>query len=312
MSDAPSGVPENLTIGQWDPERWTSDPPAEAIHRLFTYVDDEATKAVRWYENAKRRMASASRGVRACAIVLFLLGGLAPIVSGIVGGLTTDKAVLTITQSGYGLIAVAAGLLAFDRYFGVSSGWIRYMTSLAAIERLRSEFVFDWTALLERTTAPIGSDAKLAFLARAQVFQKAVFEVVEKETTAWVAEFQSSIADLEKVVQAQRQAAEASTQAAIKQHEELRARLKKEDEDAQRKGAANIDVTGSVGPSIEVLIDRARVQEIVGRSGAIAGLAAGQREIGVRTVVNDRSVSTSRMVDIEAGKIAQVTLALPA
>jgi hypothetical protein len=58
----------------------------------------------------------------------------------------------------------AAGFLAFDRYFGTSSGWIRYMTSLAAIERLRAEFLFDWTALLQKSPASIEDRSLLDLL----------------------------------------------------------------------------------------------------------------------------------------------------
>jgi hypothetical protein len=75
-----------------------------------------------------------------------------------------------------------------------------------------------------------------------KTFQKGVLELVEKETAAWIAEFQSSVADLEKVVQAQRQATEASVAAALKLEAETRARLKTEEESAaaaHRTGAIN-------------------------------------------------------------------------
>lgn len=181
MADDSQPVPENITVGKWDPEIWKSRSPDEAIHSLFAYVDTEASKAVAWYENAKGSKATSSRVFRGFAIVLFVLGGLAPIAAGIMSKATADAEMVVITQSGYMMLGIAAGLLAFDRYFGVSSGWIRYMTSLAAIERLRAEFLFDWTALLQKAPATIDSETKLVFLTRAQAFQKGVSEIVERD-----------------------------------------------------------------------------------------------------------------------------------
>ena len=64
MTDNSQPVPENITGGKWDPETWKSKPAVEAIHALFAYVDNEASKAVAWYENAKGKKASLSRWLR--------------------------------------------------------------------------------------------------------------------------------------------------------------------------------------------------------------------------------------------------------
>ena len=209
------------------------------------------------------------------------------------------------------MLGLAAGLLAFDRYFGTSSGWIRYMTSLAAIERLRAEFLFDWTALLQKAPAAIDSEAKLVFLTRAQTFQKGVSEIVEKETAAWVAEFQSSIADLEKAVQTQRQAAETNAQAAVKQHEELRARVKKEEEDAaaaNQPGAVNIEVVGDTGSPVEIFLDGKKVQETGGRSATLTNLPKGQHAIEVRSVKDGKPISASKIIKVEPGSLQELKL----
>jgi hypothetical protein len=214
----------NLTVADWDPSRWNDLSPEQAIHSLFVYADTEARKAVAWYEKAKHRKALASRWLRGIAIVFFIIGGLAPILAGFIRDDNGAREMVAITQSGLMALAIAAGLIAFDRFFGMSSGWIRYMTSLAAIDRLRGEFLLDWTALLQDARAPIDDATRLIFLERAQTFQQGVIELVEKETAAWVAEFQSSVADLEKLVAAQRKATEASTQAARKHEDRMRAR----------------------------------------------------------------------------------------
>jgi hypothetical protein len=257
-------VPENITVSDWDPSSWKSTTAEEAIHSLFGYADTEAKNVVAWYEKAKHRKAHASSALRGFAIAFFIVGGLAPILAGFLNGVETTEWMIIIAQCGYLMLGVAAGSLAFDRYFGMSSGWIRYMTTLAAIERLRAEFLFDWASLLQKAPATIDDATKLLFLARAQAFQKGVLELVEKESAAWVAEFQSSVADLEKVVQAQKQVAEANLQAALKQEAEMRERLKREEQTAaadRQPGAINIEIEGDMEGAMEILLDGNRVKE---------------------------------------------------
>jgi sarcosine oxidase gamma subunit len=153
--------------------------------------------------------------------------------------------------------------------------------------------------------------AKLLFLARAQAFQKSMLELIEKETAAWVAEFQSSLADLDKVVQAQRQAADANLQAALKQEEEIRDRVKK-DEEAKaadlRPGAVNIEIDGDIEGVMEVLLDGGRVKETSARTTALMNLSKGQHAIEVRGVKAGKPISASKVLTIEAGTIAELKL----
>ena len=84
-------APKNITVSEWDPSKWKNTPSEGAIHTLFTYADTEARKAVAWYERAKHRKAMASGALRAISIVLFVIGGLAPILAGfIVAGSASD------------------------------------------------------------------------------------------------------------------------------------------------------------------------------------------------------------------------------
>jgi hypothetical protein len=246
------------------------------------------------------------------AIVLFVLGGLAPIVAGFLHGDNTADRMVEINQSGYLMLGLAAGLLAFDRYFGVSSGWIRDMTSLAGIERLRSEFMLDWTVMLQKAPTSIDASAVLPFLERAQTFQKAVLEIVEKETAAWIVEFQSSVADLDKVVQAQKQAADADVQAALKQEAEVRDRRKREDQAAtadRQPGAINLEIEGDFEGPMQILVDGTKVKETTARATALTNLVKGQHAIEVRGVKAGKPVSASKVVSIDPGKTIDLKIA---
>ena len=41
-------------------------------------------------------------------------------------------------------LAIAAGLVALDRYFGASDAWMRFMTAEMQIARLRQDFEYEW------------------------------------------------------------------------------------------------------------------------------------------------------------------------
>ena len=287
-------------------------PPQDAIHALFCFANDQAKSVTAWYQGAKGGKAMLSRGLRGLAIVLFVIGGLAPIVAGFLHGDNTADRMVEINQSGYLMLGLAAGLLAFDRYFGVSSGWIRYMTSLAGIERLRSEFMLDWTVMLQKAPTSIDASAVLPFLERAGTFQKAVLEIVEKETAAWVVEFQSSVADLDKVVQAQKQAADANVQAALKQEAELRDRLKREDQAAaidRQPGAINLEIEGDFEGPMQILLDGTKVKETTARATALTNLVKGQHAIEVRGAKAGKPVSGSKVVSIDPGKTIDLKIA---
>jgi hypothetical protein len=298
MNDRSAKVPapENITTASWDPTEWKSIPAAEAIHTLFEHTNAGAQSAAAWYEARKRRKAAGSSALRWLAIVFFVLGGLAPIIA----GLLPDGWKLMTTQAGYLVLGLAAGFLAFDRFFGLSSGWIRYMTTLAAIERLRADFAFDWTARLQGTA--IDEAAKLSFLERAQTFRRAVLDLVDKETAAWVAEFQTSLADLEKAVQAQRQAAETNAKAATSGAEAAVA--------ARRPGAVNVNIAGDPEGATEVLLDGTRVKETTAKTVPLTNILPGQHTIEAQGMKAGQRVMAAKAVTIESDKILEVTLTL--
>ena len=306
-------APKNIIVSDFEPVTLRDKNPLDAINALFSFSSGEAKNVAGWYQAAKNRKATASRALRFLAIAFFVIGGLAPIIAGFWHGDQTANQMVEINQAGYLLIGLAAGFLAFDRYFGMSSGWIRYMTSLAAVERLRSEFMFDWTVMLKKAPTSLDDATIVAFLDRAQTFHKGLLELVEKETAAWVAEFQSSIADLDKAVQAQRQAAEANVQAALKQEADVRERVKREEQAAaadRQPGAVNLEVEGDSDAPIEILLDGSKVRETTARTTGLLNLAKGPHSVEVRGMKGGKSISASKIVNIEPGKTADLKLAL--
>jgi hypothetical protein len=188
----------------WDPITWSQLPPHDGLKGLFDHALGRAREAEVWYERHKKSPQAWSRAIRAVAIIFGAIGGLAPIIAGLRFASITPEIASLISQLGYLLIGIAAGLLAFDRYFGLSSGWMRYVTALTALQRLKSAFVLDWSELLLTLPPPSSKDDLLPFLETTRQFCLAVVDLVAKETDAWSREFQSTVADLEKLVKVAR------------------------------------------------------------------------------------------------------------
>jgi hypothetical protein len=105
--------------------------------------------------------------------------------------------------SGYLLIALAGGCIAMDRFFGYSTGWIRCIATALAIEKSLEEFRMAWARSIAKLRGGAPDAAQLdQLLATCEAFSLAIRAQVEQETKAWVVEFQSNLAQLERDLQA--------------------------------------------------------------------------------------------------------------
>ena len=166
---------------------------AEAtLAALYRYVEDRATAAADWYLRHKRGKKRWSRGLRVLAIVLAAAGGIQPLVDAATPGSGP-------AEWGYVLLALAAACVGFDRFFGLSSGWMRDILAAQAIQRRLEAFRFEWAAanLRDSGQPPAAPERVRRALALIRRFEQEVAGVVERETNDWVLEFQSGLAQLE-------------------------------------------------------------------------------------------------------------------
>jgi hypothetical protein len=88
--------------------------------------------------------------------------------------------------------------LAFDKFAGFTSGWVRFMLAEMELTRLRDGFRFDWQSA--RLAWQDGNPNKIQaaeMLARAKKFMEECGAVVAEETKVWAAEFQGVIRNLD-------------------------------------------------------------------------------------------------------------------
>jgi hypothetical protein len=191
------------------------------VEELRAIVTAKAMDTLRWYGAARRRKKTWARGIRLSAIVLFSIAGLVPVLHS-TGLIPTAKAQLVLlpngadaqqlslafdwTQLGYLAAALATAFLGLDKFFGLSSGWVRYITSELALEKMIAEFQVAWVAGLAAAT----SEADQRQLERHRLellkgFSGSIAQLIESETQQWAAEFQGALSTLESTARHERQ-----------------------------------------------------------------------------------------------------------
>ncbi|GGS56481.1 SLATT domain-containing protein [Streptomyces griseoviridis] len=173
-----------LPLGDWGL-------PAERLEELYRWVERGALETVAWYladRTWKRRAARVLRGGAAAGAVA---GAALPLLdlAGAVGG---------VAVWGYVALLLGVACVAVDRYFGVTSGWMRDVATAQAVQRRLQALQFDWASESAREvlgpaegTAGEAAERCLLVLRR---FSEDVTELVRAETADWMVSFRAGVA----------------------------------------------------------------------------------------------------------------------
>jgi hypothetical protein len=279
---------------------------------LRQYVEEDVEAAIKWYYAKKPWKAWASQLLKLLTLLATGFGGLLPIVSATgvfsngLKGAEQQIRNLQINQIGYLCFGLAAAFLAFDKYFGYSTGWMRYITTAMSLETALRNFRLDWaktTSGLAGTT-PSGGVLE-TLLQKIQDFCVAARTLVEKETQAWVMEFQTNLSQLEKEAKAAIESARATGETAQK---EARAAV-----DSTRPGAVDLtvenvlDTDGGYSVSID---GESRKAGVTSRTCAIMSVAPGLHELAVTATIAGAPAHDSQSVSVTAGAAVKVSVTL--
>ena len=181
---------------------WDANDTAASLQRLLDYVESEAHKAAAWYLTNKRSKSTWSRAIQMSALILTALGGIFPVASFLLKNMHWPF----LSESGLWsslFVGLAAALIGLDRAFGFSSGWARYIMTATSIRKALEEFRMDWLMLASKASAPLTPEQIAELIQLSKKFRISVETMVIEETKDWVAEFQSSMANLEKDIKSQ-------------------------------------------------------------------------------------------------------------
>lgn len=162
-----------------------SDPDG-SLEFIYRHAVAHARDAENWYTRKRRPKKIGGQLLRVVSIALAGLAGLLPILAEIY---TDDgKPVIAPGWASVALV-LAATLVAFDRYFGLSTGWTRFMASELEIATLRHDFQFRW----QEAIAAAGAVNSVRMVELAHGFVVAVDEAVMRETGAWASDFREGL-----------------------------------------------------------------------------------------------------------------------
>jgi hypothetical protein len=257
---------------------WGSGHTEQALQAVFDHVMTLADEAIAWYVDAKNRKRLYARGIRVLAIVLGATAALLPTVSEIIENTwDTSERVIPAGWTAV-LLGIVGALLLMDRFFGFSTGWMRYIDAELKLRQITQEFQLDWEAerAVLRGDEPTREQA-LAMLARCKAFATQVNTIIRDETSAWIKEFERAISQIDESVKAKPVISE--------------------------PGALNLTVTNGdlADHGWELSLNGATAERHQGKTAAKRSLIPGRHEITVSGTIGGKTVQAAKVVTVPAG-----------
>ena len=189
---------------------WAPEKSAESLRAVFDFAMDLSEEAANWYIRAKNGKRFFARAFRVLAILLGAAGALLPTL----GEMLADEKGRSAIPAGWTaiLLGTVGALLLLDRFFGFSTGWMRYMATELHIRQIAQEFQLAWEAerALWRGSEPTREQV-VQMLARCKDFVLQVNGIVREETSVWTREFESAIRQIDDATKARPAVREATT-----------------------------------------------------------------------------------------------------
>ncbi|HEY3302417.1 MAG TPA: SLATT domain-containing protein [Candidatus Binatia bacterium] len=264
---------------EWEPSKRQN-----SLELLFDHLTAEAKSAIDWYLKAKRPKQQWAMRARMGAIVLTALAGIIPMVVQIF--VEDGKPLIQPAWASVSL-GIAAAMIVVDRFFGFSSGWMRYISAELRIRQLLREFELEWQTLKAGWKGSDPTDDQVqTMLGRAKTFINQVTTVVQEETNTWIREFQESLKQVEEAARAKAAVSEL--------------------------GGLNVTVTnGDQSAAVwKLSIDGGSPANYTGKSAALRELSPGVHVVKAEGIINGTPKASEISVTIPAGGIGKAELTL--
>lgn len=273
------------------------DQALPSIHTKACALSELFTK---WYWRSiggKRRM---SLGTRALTFFLLVAGTLMPILTGLHEYEVEQQ--LLFTQLAICSLALAGLIQVADKVFGWSSGWLRYIATVTAMENQTRKFEIDWAGyILSKNGIISDADIKPLFDI-AVLFQDSMVKLLNDETEKWAAEFNTGTALLADLIKSQRESSEKAVEAANASIITQRAK-------ENLTGALEISIVHKANPvPVTIAIDNHNPESFLGTAWSCINVAPGQHTITIES--NDTS-KIKKVAEVPAGGIARLEIKLP-
>lgn len=183
--------------------RWDPHDPHKSLTRLYGWTVENAQEQINWYARKSRPKRRFSQFLLVLAVLLGGFGILCPLIDNACRGCVVQ--ILGCSASflhlGYIFIALAGIVVLFDRSFGFSAGWMRFIETQMKLEQLLKEFRFEWTkAVARRVPEEQQEEQQQELLSKLLYFTNIVEALVIDETRAWILDFRKNLSEIDKMV----------------------------------------------------------------------------------------------------------------
>ncbi|WP_392676226.1 SLATT domain-containing protein [Streptomyces sp. LN785] len=167
--------------------------PAERLDELYRWVETDALRTADWYLRDRVWKRRGARVLRIGTAVGAIAGGALPL-------LDLTGALAGAAGWGYLSLLLGAACMACDRFFGLTSGWMRNLATAQAVQRRLQVLQFDWASECVREvlgpTEGTASEAAERCLGVLRRFSEDITELVRSETADWIVEFRAGPAPM--------------------------------------------------------------------------------------------------------------------
>ena len=171
---------------------WSAGASFGSLTELFRRAERQVLTAVDWYLVRRKANSRWSRRLRAIALLLASGGVVVPLVHSAAPHLLS-------AEWGYVLLAGSAASVLFDRFFGFSSSWMRFVQAEMALQQALSTAQFDWVAAVAALRGAEPSDAQREeLLGVIRQLCATSLQTIQDETTTWIADLSAGLEELNR------------------------------------------------------------------------------------------------------------------
>ena len=176
---------------------WQANDVVDSLSKLFDYVAGVGQEAVDWYYGAKRPKRRWGRALRLGAILSTGVAAGIPLLAEIFEQEGGKPGIQPLWAA---VALAAAGLMVLlDRFWGCTSGWVRYLLAGQEASNALEQFRLDWqSAVIAWDSQGPTTEQAQGLVALAKDFLVQLQGIVREETRGWAAEFQTMLTQIDE------------------------------------------------------------------------------------------------------------------
>ncbi|MFE2838743.1 SLATT domain-containing protein [Streptomyces mirabilis] len=160
------------------------------VDNLYKIAESTTIETANWYLQRRISPSRKSKFLRAAAAISIIIGAVLPLIHSVAPSLIQ-------AEWGFVFLALGGGAVLFDRTFGFSASWTRYVRAGLALQRALANSQIDYVKIYVGINPDSPSSSDIASLIQVVTqLREATNAIVEDETVSWVGYLNESVEEL--------------------------------------------------------------------------------------------------------------------